>query len=181
MSIYLIYRISVIIVSCLKKGCLHEYIIYISYIIYNRMFVYCLERKKRMSTWVYHSYLIYHLSSFVCPLLKKMYTWVYPLYIIIIWFIIVCQSIAWKKRCIHEYILYILCIIYHRLLLQKRDVYMSISFTCHISFIIICLSIAWKIDVYMSISFIHNLSSFVYCLNKGMYAWFYPLYMMYHL
>ena len=46
MSIYFIYRITFIIVCCLKKGCLHEYIIYISYIIYNRMFVCCLKKKK---------------------------------------------------------------------------------------------------------------------------------------
>ena len=62
--------------------------------------------------------------------------------------IIVCLSIAWKK-----------------------DVYISISFISHISFIIVCLPIAWKC-LNKSISFIyHNYiikhCLFVYCLKKG--------------
>ena len=119
MSIYFIYRITFIIVCCLKKGCLHEYIIYISYIIYNRMFVCCLKKKKeKMYTWVYHSYIIYYLSSFVCPLLKKNL----PEYIIYISYFYDSSSFV-------------------SLLPEKKGVYMSISFMYRISVIIVC---AWK-------------------------------------
>ena len=79
-------------------NCMHEYIVYISYIIchllsttwkkdvyINISFIYyisfiivCLSIAgggggggEMYTWWVYHSYLIYHLSSFVCPLLEK--------------------------------------------------------------------------------------------------------------
>jgi len=62
-------------VCCLKKGCIREYILYVSYISYHRLLL-----EKKMYTWVYPLYIIYHLLSFVCCLNKGMYTWLYPLY-----------------------------------------------------------------------------------------------------
>ena len=131
--IYIIYhRLSI----AWTKGCKHDYILYISYIIYNRMFLYCLERKKggggeeRMYTWVYDTYLIYHLSSFVCTLLENVYMSIYFIY--------------------HN------SIIHHRLSVyclereRKKSVYMSKSLILYIIFYF--LSVAWRKRIYGSFS-----------------------------
>ena len=116
--------ISFIIVCLLLEQ--RDHILYISYIIYNRMFLYCLEKKKgvgggeRMYTWVYDTYLIYHLSSFVCTLLENVYMSTYFIY---------------HNSMIHRR-LSVYC------LEREKSVYMSISLILYI--IYHCLSVARK-------------------------------------
>ena len=69
-----------------------------------------------------------------------------------------------KKGCIHEYILYVSYISYHRLLLEKKDVYVSISFIYNISFIIVFLLLEQR-DVYMIITFICDISFIIVPLS----------------
>ena len=95
--------------------------IYISYIIYNRMALYCLRKKKgggggSIHEYILHiSYILYHRLFVHC--LKNVYMNIYFIY--------------------HN------SMIHHRLSVyclkgKKRGVYMSISFISRISFIIVC-------------------------------------------
>jgi len=137
MSISFIYNISFVIV-CLLLEQRDVYMIisfiYILYIIYNRMALYCLREKKggggSIHEYIIHiSYILYHRLFVHC--LKNVYMniyFIYTSYIIILWFIIVCQSIAWRgKKGVYTWV-YPLYLVYHlsSFVASKKNIYISI-------------------------------------------------------